>query len=360
MRGIVLVVTMVLTLYAAGMFRNLPLLALFFVELFVILLMKIITVWFYLSVRCRFVRGFAAVKRGEQINCGIEVTNRSMLPVARMRVKSVYKYFCETKEHDKYMYGAADRGKTRLDFSLRFNYAGMAEIKLNKITLYDYLSIFSSERKTADIFKAAVFPDSRAIEPEGMSWDMVNFIRFGGGPQKNTDNIHDTRDEIRQVREYGYGDPLRDIHWNLSARMDGLWVREYDDESIATAELFLDLRCEEKNMDIAAYDSFFCVLTSLLMGMLERVRMVKVSWFGGTEESVAAADVCDYESCCDMLLMLYNTDFTKIDVKAAGKYIASMDPGAAARMFWFDTQLNWRIGGMLLHRFNPSEKSQSS
>ena len=353
MRGIVLTVTMILTLYIAGMYRNLPLLVIFFAELFAVLFMKIIVLWFSLSVSCRFERRFTFAERGGQANCTIAVTNRSMLPVVKLRIKSVYKYFGEGDLHENYIYGAADRGETRFTFRAGFNYAGMVTIKIKKITLYDYLSIFGSEKKTEDEFKAAVFPENRALDPEGISQDMVKLIKQSDVSRRNTDNVRDAREEIRQVREYGYGDSARDIHWNLSARMDLLWVREYDDENSASAEVFLDLRCENRIMDVVAYDSFFCILTYLLMGMLRRVRLVRVNWYGGSADTGSTVDVFDYESCCDMLLMLYGIDFTEIDTKLAGEYIDAYESDEYARKFWFDTQLNWKINGTVLHRFDP-------
>ena len=353
MRGIVLVVTMILTLYAAGMFRNLPLLIVFFVGFFVLLLLKIITVWFSVSVRCGFTRRLAFAKRRGQMNCSIAVTNRSLLPVVKMRVKCEYRYFCEENGQERYMNGAADRGETLLDFQVGFNYAGMAAIKIKKITIYDYLSVFRSERKADDELKVAVFPENRTLDPEGISRDMVRLLKLSDPSIRNTDTVRDARDEIRQVREYGYGDPIRDIHWNLSARMDRLWVREYDDENNAAAEMYLDLRCGNKKMDAVEYDSFFCILAALLMGMLRWVRLVKVNWYGGPEDPGNAVDVFDYGSCCDMLLMLYNVDFTKIDAKKAGEYIAACELDASARRFWFDTRLNWKINGTVLHSFDP-------
>ena len=46
--------------------------------------------------------------------------------------------------------------------------------------------------------------------------------------------------DFRDLREYEPGDDVRHVDWNVSARMDGLYVREYTEDRELTAWLLLD------------------------------------------------------------------------------------------------------------------------
>src|SRR3954465_783657 len=46
--------------------------------------------------------------------------------------------------------------------------------------------------------------------------------------------------DFRDVREYEFGDDVRHIDWNVTARMDAMWVREYTEDRELTAWLLLD------------------------------------------------------------------------------------------------------------------------
>src|SRR5947208_14771042 len=46
--------------------------------------------------------------------------------------------------------------------------------------------------------------------------------------------------DFREVREYEPGDDVRHVDWNVTARMDALYVREYTEDRELTAWLLLD------------------------------------------------------------------------------------------------------------------------
>lgn len=47
--------------------------------------------------------------------------------------------------------------------------------------------------------------------------------------------------EFAEVKEYAYGDDIRNIDWNVSARMDKLFVKQYDEERELTVILAVDI-----------------------------------------------------------------------------------------------------------------------
>jgi uncharacterized protein (DUF58 family) len=83
----------------------------------------------------------------------------------------------------------------------------------------------------------SVLPARGGIDPEGLR----RWVRIQGGiNERNRKVLRRVTTEpadVRGLRPYRHGDPIRTIHWRSSARRGQLVVREYD--SIATPELLL-------------------------------------------------------------------------------------------------------------------------
>ena len=86
-------------------------------------------------------------------------------------------------------------------------------------------------------------------------------------------------DEIRQIREYREGDPIRYIHWNQTARSGKLWIREYE-ESKEGIILILDFPAGEQIPGDEA-DAFYTMVGAVITGLFAHVSVVHVRWKSG-------------------------------------------------------------------------------
>src|SRR4051812_47253369 len=57
--------------------------------------------------------------------------------------------------------------------------------------------------------------------------------------------------DLADLREYQYGDDVRYIDWNVTARMDAPYIREYNEEREVTAWFLLDL---SPSVDFGSFD----------------------------------------------------------------------------------------------------------
>jgi uncharacterized protein (DUF58 family) len=72
-----------------------------------------------------------------------------------------------------------------------------------------------------------------------LEWQVIR--RLDGRLQGNYRTLlrgHGT--DFRDVREYETGDDVRHIDWNVTARMDAMYVRQYTEDRELTAWLLLD------------------------------------------------------------------------------------------------------------------------
>ncbi|NLK39155.1 MAG: DUF58 domain-containing protein [Clostridiales bacterium] len=111
--------------------------------------------------------------------------------------------------------------KYRIKNSLRFKYRGNYEIGVTDILVYDFFKLFCIRIKINKIDSLCVLPRRLYIEgvspstPSELSQD--NRLPTFGAEEA----------EMRDVRSYKTGDPLKNIHWKLSAKTEEFQVRQY-------------------------------------------------------------------------------------------------------------------------------------
>lgn len=107
-------------------------------------------------------------------------------------------------------------------------------IQIKSLRILDYLGLFYLPKKLPEPLCVEVWPDPIAPEPLP---DVTKLLspplrpKAGGGYA-----------EVHELRDYRPGDPMRDVHWKLSAKTDKLIVREAQEEIRRDVILFLALR----------------------------------------------------------------------------------------------------------------------
>ena len=140
------------------------------------------------------------------------------------------KQYVTVKIHDNGM------SKIPLDTS----HCGAYSFKVNKIIVYDLLGFFRlgvKIEKTGEVLvkPIPVMPD---IMPD----------RFGFKAKKLR-KAKLPNSEIYDVKEYAPGDPIKSIHWKVSAKKDKLYVKEALEEYGGHSRLLLKLSNDRTEMD---------------------------------------------------------------------------------------------------------------
>lgn len=287
---------MLLTWYLAGMYRYLPLMALCGMELLLIAASYILVRIFRKKLTITFPTKSREAFVGEVFSCKLSAHYGGRLPISCFRLRIKGGYAGEKRRKAWKIYGSLADGKEEMEFTVMAQYCGMIQFRIEKLKLYDYFSLFSVKKKLGEEMQVAVFPKEWAMQIKWQSKDWEENLnlqeQFFPG---------DTSQEIYQVREYRYGDSNRHIHWNLSARSDDLFIKEYCREEGAGIFIFLDL-VDKKKLPLEQLSSFYTLFFSLVMGLLAKVQIVWVC-FGGQE-----AAVHNEKECREFLFMLYQAD----------------------------------------------------
>lgn len=369
MRRIGIALVILLTGYFAGIYRNEPLMIMAVTEVLLVIAMRVLSILLKGSLSIGFVSDSGEAVRGSNYSCGVAIRNKGLLPVSRFCLSLLSGYEGGKKKTET-IYGGILKGEQRLSVDVDCRHCGIARVSAEKVKVYDYLSLFSSQKRIGRSMVLTVYPQEMAAE---ISLAGLKEARQAIQSGTVITPYAGGNDEIRLIREYREGDSVRHVHWNLTARMDELWVREYNSERDVPLRFFIDLTGlgaagggsesagPGSRVDDAA-DSFFGVLNALLLGLLADAGCIRVMWrgsdiFGDYEENadgaVSAMDIRSQDDCRELLRRLYLERLGDPEPMTLRMTSNGM-PDEAGSLISLDTGLNWRVDGQLVWHFSAT------
>ncbi|SDY21413.1 Protein of unknown function DUF58 [Ruminococcaceae bacterium YAD3003] len=131
-----------------------------------------------------------------------------------------------------------DNGVSKIP--LDTSHCGAYSFKVNKLIVYDLLGFF---RLSVKIEKA----DEVLVKPVPVMPEIMP-DRFGF-KAKNLRKAKQPNSEIYDVKEYAPGDPIKSIHWKVSAKKDKLYVKEALEEYGGHSRVLLKLTNDRSVLD---------------------------------------------------------------------------------------------------------------
>ena len=308
MKKAVFFVLVLFTCYLAGMYRSLPLMTLGVMELMLMVLLFIQPRCFKKKMSVAFLKAGESTEEGRGTLCRIRVQNRSRLPVNHFKVSLHIRYPQDFRSVRKELRGIAEQGENNVEFEIYARYCGLIQIRMNRLRVADYLGLFSSGKPLTEEMRIAVFPKEQAFDIRLSASDSEQGSRT---EQWTVNRQGDAYDEIRKIREYQSGDSMRHIHWNHSAKTEELWFKEYEREIDSLVNILVD----STGFSLASameLNAFYKALSALMLGLLRDVAAVRVHWYHSDRGGLMYLDGSDAEQCRDILLQLYQTDFSNV------------------------------------------------
>lgn len=272
MKKAVFFIVLLLIGYMAGMYGNAALMVLFLSQLMIAAVMFCLSRYMTARLEISFSEKTIFAEKEVPFPIHIRAVNRGRLPVARFILlieESSARWKRKVKNR---IPGECGEGENLLAAETLVSDCGIVTFHITEIRVYDYLSLFFGRKRADLVCQAVVFPKDRALSielgtyPGGNDEDMTM-------PFSEHGNSHD---EVRQIREYRAGDPVRHIHWNQTAKSGNLWVKEYEDERKPVITLYLDR--EELVSGSAEADAFYELLQAVLAGLIRSGAEADVSW----------------------------------------------------------------------------------
>lgn len=333
-----------LTGYVAGMYANPALMVLTAAQLLLAAGMAAQPRYFLRHLTFSAPRGTAVAEQGEACQVRLTVKNDGHMPVGRIRLEILGEFQNLTVTREKFT-GACAQGETILQIPVSTEHCGILLSQAARVTVYDYLSLFRKKKKTDLSWKTLIFPGEYSLN-----------LRFSdGGGDEGGEALEvsplpaEGGYELRQIREYREGDPIRHIHWNQTAKTDTLWIREYQEEARPKVRLLLEMTGLHQ-MPPANRDAFYQTAYALLAGILDCHMAVLVHWRDGITGKMEYREILKKEQRMELFARLYEAEE---EDKEGGRQRETEGPeGNYDNLFRLLPDLSWYLGDRLIFRFS--------
>ena len=246
-----------------------------------------------------------SVKEADQPESPIEIAvyNRGVFPVS-MAELTIRTYNRRTeKERREVLYMNLPAGKkTRCALPDAATHAGIYDIQAGEFAIYDVLHLWKRRLPAGGSAETAVYP---------RVFDISMDIGSSASSMPESERYSETRGgndpgEVRSIREYIPGDPVRNIHWKLSEKADKLLVKEL---GLPVTDQFLVILDTTSGAEFAesALDSVASVFISVMKAFLLEGLEFTAAWTDPEMNRMEMCQVCseaDYDEVRTKILGL--------------------------------------------------------
>lgn len=279
-----------------------------FLTLLVLLAFPIITIFLaslsFPLVKSRLFCSKKAVYRFEKFVLKIVIRNNSPF------VSSTFKIYCslpndEGKDKEKvcFVVNSPCGQKCYFDYECFFANRGVYTLVIDKIEYYDFLKLIKIKKKIGWELKIKSNP-ARINLPTDVFYQRQN--------QENS-NVIGTQvvlegGDMVGVRDYVYGDNIKNIHWKLSSKNDNLVIKSFAEDVYDQAYVVVDMSSyhndvyTSKSMSDCVIEAAFATMRAYLKNSIRFSVLVNLSKSDiRTYRIVSEADLFEAESFMSLL-----------------------------------------------------------
>lgn len=197
-------------------------------------------------------------QRGTEVEFTVKVQNRSFLVYPGLELDFyISDLFGGDDSITRSVITLAPREIREFHFMVRFDHIGTYSAGLKKVRIHDLLGLFSYEMKNNREYQVNVAPRIFDIAELHISNTVMTESQKMVIP-----TVVDGTD-YAGVREYVWGDPIKTIHWKLSARTETYMTKQFESYGITGISIIVDFQSPEYEAEVMM-SLFDCVVETAL------------------------------------------------------------------------------------------------
>lgn len=181
--------------------------------------------------------------------------------------------------------------KKEFIFDMECKYRGQYEVGISDIYIEDFLGLIRLKYKIPETKKIIVYPKIELLNKfdvfTSTSSDSQNFSQ---GTAEDVNNIKD-------FRNYSYGDSFKKIHWKLTAKSNKLMIKNFQSTTDVNVNILLDLRHNSytDEINIIIEDKLIEAVVSVLHFYLLKNISVNYMYFDRKLEVLKATNQIEFD-----------------------------------------------------------------
>ena len=243
------VIMVAATLYMAILYGSESFLMLFYVELLLPAALMGTILPVTKKLRIKLFLPVNVTEQGKKVSLRMKIQNTSRVPLVLLSVQMACTLPMETQSKKVWFYkrlpgaGGGEKLSTEIRGEYTANTVGNVQLEITGVWCQDILGLV--KLPVPKKLWQGLEPENLLVLPKicEMPVQVSRQSRdyAGEGEEYSRKKGGDDPSEVFQVRDYQPGDKLRSIHWKLSAKTEGLMVREYSMPLGCPVEFYLDL-----------------------------------------------------------------------------------------------------------------------
>ena len=216
----------------------------------------------------------------ESTDISVTVTNRFIVPLSPAELVGYFPYKNSEKfEYQKIMVGVPPFSSVTVNFNTPIKYRGVYKSGIEKFVIYDLFKLFKAKKKMERYEKFIVLPRKLVIEP---------IVDTGDGDSETLSQNSFSLDKnaFASIREYRTEDPIKNIHWTMSAKHNKLMVKQMERSIGGSCIIIPDLNeyfpFDEDNAE--ATDSIIEVMLALDLSLISMKQSCLNAWYSPADK----------------------------------------------------------------------------
>ena len=247
------------------------------------------------------------VVKGEINRYIITLTNRSKIGFGTMRCMFFGDNFAVETAAAKLRLDVRPFMKpVRFPMEFTIKYRGMYLLGLERLEILDFLGLFRLQRKLPTQFEVVAYPRVTDLEHMHLALHMLS-----KAPANLVINQEDYAD-YTDVRPYGPSDPIKKVHWKLTAKRGEWIVKNYQSSALNSMVVLLDAQKCGLNFEetVKLEDAMVEYTVAVVRHCLQQQMPVELLFGRDTKEK--GRHIGDFDGMYALMAMLSfsDTDFT--------------------------------------------------
>lgn len=275
----------------------------------------------YVFVKFKFVQDIdkKVILKGEKLHLVISLSNEGFLIYPYVYVSFFDSHLLLNSDNYSQSLYISPFSKKEFVFDIECKYRGEYEIGIRDIFIEDFLGIMRLKYKIKETKKIVVYPKIEHLSRFDVFTSNISYsINISRSMFEDASNLKDLRD-------YSYGDSFKKIHWKLTARNSKLMVKNFHSTTDMNVNILLDLRNNgfSRENNIIIEDKLIEAAISVIHFYLSQSSAISFMYFNEELEIIKASDQNDFEfiyktlSCLDFKQSIPLSDIVKLQCESS-------------------------------------------